>query len=641
MCNRVLVFVNMYQGGLSVTSLLFALMLSLLPLASFAQYSKVFDFESTTSGSGPEGSFLYDGTFLYGTTRWGGLNDLGTVFKIKPDGTGYTRLLDFDGSTNGRGAINSLISDGIFLYGMTSLGGTNDQGVIFKIKPDGTGYAKLLDFANLTTGYYAESTLFYDGTFLYGTAILGGSNGGGTLFKIKTDGTGYFTLLNFEGTVNGSNPYSSIITDGTFLYGTTRHGGANDLGTIFKIKPDGSGYINLLSFSGVANGGEPYGDLFYDGTFLYGTTLSGGSNSNGTLFKIKPDGTGYSKLLDFSATTSGESPTGSLISDGTFLYGITSAGGASGLGTIFKIKTDGTSFSKLTDFNGTNGREPLGSLISDGAFLYGMTSAGGTSGWGTFFKYSLASTSDPVIIINPQPTSTAVCEGAMATFTLSASSTTNLTYQWQKLNGTAFVNVVNTGGYSGTTTSTLTVNTAGNFGAGDYRCSVSGDLATSVFSQTASLTFTANTTLAEITANGNILTSSPGDSYQWYQNGEEVDGETNQSFEFTVLEYGVYVVDVTDNGCTSSSDEFTYLITGVEQNREGLKVYPNPVEENLFIEFKTPYTIQVMGLTGNVIQNLHVQSIPSLVDFSSMAKGIYFLKIKNEYQTQYLRIIKK
>ncbi len=419
---------------------------------------------------------------------------------------------------------------------------------------------------------------------------------------------------------------------------------------------------------------------------------------------------------------------------------------------------------------------------------------------GLLVIYENLISSGPTISLNPQPTSTAVCDGVTTSFTLTASGTTNLTYQWQKFDGSVFNNVPNTVGYSGATTATLSINTTGNFGAGDYRCLIKGDLSPDKFSNTvtltvnvvpaapiangnsncipAAITLTAsggangqyrwydangviiaaqvNSTyvtpvistttnysvainngfcestkttvtatiqpiakptlvssrtitggnvnlcegesftltapagftdynwsngesteqitidedgtysviltdaascvspssdpvnvivnpfpVAEITADGTQLTASSGDSYQWHQNGEAVDGATNQFFEFNVLEYGVYVVDVIDNGCKSTSDEFTYLITGLEQSREGLKVYPNPVEENLFIEFKVPYTIQVIGVTGNVIQNLNAQSIPTSLDFSSMAKGIYFLKIKNENQTQYLRIIKK
>ncbi|MEO7991469.1 MAG: FG-GAP-like repeat-containing protein [Chryseolinea sp.] len=411
--------------------------------------------------------------------------------------------------------------------------------------------------------------------------------------------------------------------------------------------------------------------------------------------------------------------------------------------------------------------------------------------------------SGPTISISTQPTFTYACEGSSGTFSVDATGTTNITYRWQKFDGTVFADLNEGLGYTGTSTKTLSINTAttGFSGNGEYRCRINGDLAPEVFSDDAQLTInglpsppdvtgaskcvspstvtltatggsdgdynwydvptggsvlgvnglfttpsitvtttyyvsiedtfcestrapvvatiallskptltssepivsgsidicdgenctlnapagfalytwstgettqqiTANTTDAysvvvedaggctspssdpvnvivnpfpdaEISINGIQLTASPGDTYQWYQNGIEVTGATTQSFDFNVLEYGVYLVDVTDNGCKATSDEFIYVITDLEKNTNGLKVYPNPVEENLFVEFNPPYTIQVIGVTGNVIQNLNAQSIPSSLDFSSMAKGIYFLKIKNESHTQYLRIIKK
>ena len=70
-------------------------------------------------------------------------------------------------------------------------------------------------------------------------------------------------------------------------------------------------YTKLLDFDSI-NGKYPFGDLFSDGSFLYGITQNGGTNDNGVVFKIKPDGTGYSKLLDF---TGSGTPVGSLISD--------------------------------------------------------------------------------------------------------------------------------------------------------------------------------------------------------------------------------------------------------------------------------------------------------------------------------------
>jgi len=219
----------------------------------------------------------------------------------------------------------------------------------------------------------------------------------GTIFKIRHDGTDYTNLLDFAGATNGRQPNGDLISDGTFLYGMTRLGGANNLGTVFKILPDGTGYTKLLDFDG-SNGVRPSGSLISDGTFLYGMTSEGGANSMGTVFKIMPDGTGYTKLLDFDYITNGRYPSGFLISDGTFLYGMTTDGGDNASGTIFKILPDGTGYIKLFDFDQTAGAtiggSPFGSLILEGTFLYGMTRNGGANDLGTIFKYDICPMAD-------------------------------------------------------------------------------------------------------------------------------------------------------------------------------------------------------------------------------------------------------
>ena len=104
-----------------------------------AQFVKLHDFTGTSDGYYPEGGLYYDGTFLYGTTYYGGTYNAETIFKIKSDGTNYSRLFDFSSSNGSNPWLGSLISDGTFLYGMTFSGGVNTyDGVIFKIKPDGT-----------------------------------------------------------------------------------------------------------------------------------------------------------------------------------------------------------------------------------------------------------------------------------------------------------------------------------------------------------------------------------------------------------------------------------------------------------------------------------------------------------------------
>jgi uncharacterized repeat protein (TIGR03803 family) len=295
-----------------------------------AQYTQLTDFTGpgTFTGANPQNdqNLLSVGGVMYGMTNRGGTNNIGTIFKINPDGTGYTKLMDFTGPSNGSYPHGSLISDGTSLYGMAQQGGTNGLGTVFKINPDGSGYTKLLDFAGATNGSYPLGSLIFDGSSLYGMTAGGGTNNIGTIFKINPDGSGYTKLLDFAGASNGRNPYGSLISDGTSLYGMTANGGTNSSGTIFKINPDGTGYTKLLDFAGASNGSNPFGSLISDGTSLYGMTVNGGTNSQGTLFKINPDGTGYTKLLDFAGATNGSSPFGSLISDGTSLYGMTRVG---------------------------------------------------------------------------------------------------------------------------------------------------------------------------------------------------------------------------------------------------------------------------------------------------------------------------
>jgi uncharacterized repeat protein (TIGR03803 family) len=359
---------------------------------SNAQYTKLLDFNNN-NGSYPQGDLYFDGTFLYGMASEGGTSGYGVLFKILPDGTGYTKLMDFVGIPNGSNPFGNVISDGTFLYGTTVNGGTNNFGTIFKIMPDGSGYVKLHEFAGLTDGDEPFESLIIVNNELYGMTNKGGAYNLGALFKMQLDGTGFTKQLDFNGTLNGSYPQGSLISDGTFLYGMTSRGGLNDKGTIFKVETNGSGFSKLIDFNGALNGSLPFGSLIYDGSFLYGMTLTGGANNWGTLFKVTTNGTGFSKLIEFNGFANGGYPSGNLISDGTFIYGMTTLGGANNLGTIFQILPSGTGYLKLMDFNESiSSGNPFGSLIYDEGVLYGMTSGDATVDLGTIFKFSLTPT---------------------------------------------------------------------------------------------------------------------------------------------------------------------------------------------------------------------------------------------------------
>ncbi|MGB8699043.1 MAG: choice-of-anchor tandem repeat GloVer-containing protein, partial [Thermosynechococcaceae cyanobacterium] len=175
------------------------------------------------------------------------------------------------------------------LYGTTPSGGTVGIGfgTVFKVGRFGNGFKTLVNF-NTSNGLFtqAELLLASDGNF-YGTTPSGGIGGtGGTVFRMKPNGT-IKTLVTFTGTGGtGRTPIASLIqgNDGNF-YGTTRVGGTFDKGTVFQMRPNGT-LITLVNFDG-ANGRDPHAELIQaaDGNF-YGTTYQGGTNDKGTIFKL-------------------------------------------------------------------------------------------------------------------------------------------------------------------------------------------------------------------------------------------------------------------------------------------------------------------------------------------------------------------
>ena len=410
----------------------------------------------------------------------------------------------------------------------------------------------------------------------------------------------------------------------------------------------------------------------------------------------------------------------------------------------------------------------------------------------------------PSITITTQPTFTYACAGSSATFSVDASGVANITYRWQKFDGSVYADISDGAGYTGTATKTLSINTAttGFAGNGQYRARINGDLAPEVFSNDATLTinslpsppdvvgdtectspatvtltatgasngdynwydvatggavlgtngsfttpsitttktyfvsisdtfcesvrvpvdatitvlakptlqsnepivsgginicdgedctitaptgFVAYTwsngetdseitvgqagnysvtvedangcvspasdpvtvtvnpyPIAEINVNGTLLTATSGDSYQWYQNGDEISGATSQTFEFNVLEYGIYAVDVTDNGCTTTSDDFAYLITGTEVNTGGLKIYPNPVTQNsLFIESDESAVVKMIDSSGKLVLQQTVKSGEvNPLQMQNVAAGSYLIQITSGTTKRYVRIFK-
>ncbi len=168
---------------------------------------------------------------------------------------------------------------------------------------------------------------------------------------------GFTRQHSFAGGSGGESPSGSLIfgADGR-LYGVTEGGGTNNHGTIFRVATDGSSYSVLYSFAGGTAGSHPTGSLLLgtDGK-LYGTTTQGGVDGVGTIFRVATDGSSYSVLYSFTVRTDGCIPSGGLIlgTDGK-LYGMASFCGTNDKGTVFSIATDGSAYSRLYSFNAGN-----------------------------------------------------------------------------------------------------------------------------------------------------------------------------------------------------------------------------------------------------------------------------------------------
>jgi uncharacterized repeat protein (TIGR03803 family) len=215
-----------------------------------------------------------------------------------------------------------------------------------------------------------------DGNF-YGTASGGGAHGAGTVFKVTPAGVESIVYsFGANGAGDGSLPAGNLVqgSDGSF-YGTTITGGSAGQGTVFKVTPQGVESV-LYSFTGAGDGAGPESTLVLDSDGNpYGTASGGGTHNDGTVFKLTPQGT-ETVLWSFSGATDGEAPAAGLTlgRDGNY-YGTTFHGGAYGGGTIFRITPTGT-LTSLHAFGGTSGEPvwPYGGLIlgSDGNF-YGAT----------------------------------------------------------------------------------------------------------------------------------------------------------------------------------------------------------------------------------------------------------------------------
>jgi uncharacterized repeat protein (TIGR03803 family) len=348
------------------------------------------NFPGPSDGSFPATGVVGDSAGnLYGTASSGDPSNAGVVYEL--DTAGHeTVLYSFTGGADGAFPEAGVIRDSAGnLYGTTTRGGTEDQGVVYKL--DTVGQETVLySFGGGADGAnpYTAGVIRDPAGNLYGTTGVGGINGlegVGVVYKLDTAGN-YTVLHSFTGGADGANPYTGVIRDPAGnLYGTTGVGGAANAGVVFKVDTAGQETV-LYSFTGLADGGNPNALTLDPAGNLYGTTYDGGTAKRGVVYKLDTAGH-YTVLYSFTGGAHGGNPEAGVILDSAGnLYGTTYGGGAAGVGVVYKLDT-ADHYTVLYSFTGlADGGNPEAGVIHSAGNLYGTTYLGGKHGTGVVFK---------------------------------------------------------------------------------------------------------------------------------------------------------------------------------------------------------------------------------------------------------------
>jgi len=323
----------------------------------------------------------------------------------------FRAISTFNGGSTGGSPSGGLVMDRRgALYGSTEYGGATNLpqcqlganqgcGVIFQVKPTGSGWVlnPLYTFQGAADGAVPQLVVFGPDGNLYGMTNLGGSCavsqfGCGTVFKLSPGFSVCKTVLcpwvkttlyNFAGGNDGMGPFGPVTfgPDGS-IYGEVRQGGAYNSGIVFKLTRTGGGWTEsvIYTFTDGADGSWPLGGVVLDGAGdVYGTTYSGGDFGAGTVFELMPSGTGWTfeVLNQFTGFSDGGFPNGGVIFDASGnLLGPTTSGGSSGGGVVFQLVPGNDTWTEnvLYNFDGLCCGGPFAGLSMDAnGALYGTT----------------------------------------------------------------------------------------------------------------------------------------------------------------------------------------------------------------------------------------------------------------------------
>ncbi|MBK9593535.1 MAG: hypothetical protein IPO32_19225 [Crocinitomicaceae bacterium] len=359
-------------------------------------YTKIVQLTETSHGYNPYGAFLkHSNGLLYATCSDGGINGTGTIIRFNTLTNTLTKLHDFILSGDIAPTPNLFMGSDGKIYGTTREYPTS-QGVMFEFNVLTSTYSVIYGFGQLPNAKSpCGKFILHTDNFIYGVCSGGGVNDMGAIFRYLPETDLYEELHYFSG-ADGSTPLRGMVDGGNGkFYGTTNEGGAFDFGVLFEFDPNTANYTKLFDFNSV-DGNSPQCELLLaDNGLLYGTAPFGGVSNNGTLFQFDVGSNAFTKLHDFTSSTTGAGPKGKLLqaSNGK-LYGITAGGGFYSDGTLFEYDILTNIFTtKINFLSSVQGSSPESPLVeaSDGK-IYGTTHFGGGAN-GTLFQYDYTTNS--------------------------------------------------------------------------------------------------------------------------------------------------------------------------------------------------------------------------------------------------------
>ena len=305
-----------------------------------------------TNGANPD-TLVIDPTSgtLYGTTADGGANGSGSATIFKYSGGSFSTLYSFTSSTDGS-VPAALVLSGGKLYGTTSTGGAHGDGTIFQFDPAHNAFTTLWSFSGSDGANPSAGLIRGSNGILYGTTSAGGTNGDGIVFQFNPSAPGIVKLHTFNG-ADGMDPNSLVMDSSGNFFGSTNAGGTNTYGNIFEIA-NGS-FSSLYTFTGNNDGVNPEAVTLDSATGnLYGTAFAGGDSWDGTVFKLAGGTHSFSLLASFDGSNNGQNPQGGLLLASGILYGTASSGGTLDEGTAFKFDTSSDALSPVVFFGAHN-----------------------------------------------------------------------------------------------------------------------------------------------------------------------------------------------------------------------------------------------------------------------------------------------